>query len=87
MSVPGITTDTHGNRYAAVPVAELDDWAWMLSRLEDWLGHAAVYGRFADGDVASILAHRASASPGDARQASEDHSLQSGTDAWKEFGR
>ena len=51
------------------------------------LGHAAVYGRFADGDLASILAHRATADPGDARQASEDHSLQSGTDAWKEFGR
>jgi hypothetical protein len=40
MSAPGITTDAHGNRYAAVPVEELDDWAWMLSRLEDWLGHA-----------------------------------------------
>jgi hypothetical protein len=51
------------------------------------LGHAAVYGRFAEADLASILAHRASASPGDACQASEDHSLQSGTDAWKEFGR
>jgi hypothetical protein len=40
MSVTGITTDTHGNRYAAVPVEELDDWAWLLSRLEDWLAHA-----------------------------------------------
>ena len=51
------------------------------------LGHAAIYGRFADGDVASILAHRASATIGDARQASEDHSLQSGTGAWTGFGR
>ena len=42
--------------------AEAVNWA---------LGHAAVYGRFAEGDVASILAHRASA--GEARQASEDH--------------
>jgi hypothetical protein len=40
MTTMGITTDTHGNRYAAVPVEELDDWAWLLDRLEDWLGHA-----------------------------------------------
>lgn len=58
--------------------AETVDWA---------LGHAAVYGRFAESDLASIIAHRASAAPGDARQASEDHSLQSRTDAWKGFGR
>jgi hypothetical protein len=58
--------------------AETVNWA---------LGHAAVYGRFADGDVASIIAHRASTTAGDARRASEDHSLQSGTDAWKGFGR
>ena len=54
----------------------------------DWaLGHAAVYGRFADGDLASIIAHRASTAHGEAQQASEDHSLQAGTDAWKGFGR
>jgi len=41
MSAPVITTDPHGNRHAAVDIAELDDWAWMLSRLEDWLGHHA----------------------------------------------
>lgn len=34
------TTDAHGNRYAAVHVEELDDWAWVLARLEDWLSHA-----------------------------------------------
>lgn len=51
------------------------------------LGHAAVYGRFAEGDLASIIAHRASATAGDAQRASEDHSLQAGTDAWKGFGR
>jgi hypothetical protein len=52
------------------------------------LGHAAVYGRFAERDLASILAHRAAggdAAP--ATRASEDHSLQAGTDAWKQFGR
>lgn len=37
MSAPEITTDTYGNRYAAVPVEELDDWRWLLTRLEDWL--------------------------------------------------
>lgn len=51
------------------------------------LGHAAVYGRFADGDLASILAHRASATAAEPQRASEDHSLQSGTDAWEGFGR
>ena len=40
MTAPGITTDTHGNRYAAVAVEELDEWAWLLGRLEDWLAHA-----------------------------------------------
>lgn len=37
MSAPPITTDIYGNRYAAVPVEELDDWRWLLTRLEDWL--------------------------------------------------
>jgi hypothetical protein len=62
-----------------------------LSGIEavNWaLGHAAVYGRFAEGDVGSIIAHRASATAGGtAHQASEDHSLQAGTDAWEGFGR
>jgi len=52
----------------------------------DWaLGHAAVYGRFAEGDLASILAHRAAGT--ETARASEEHSLQAGTDAWKGFGR
>ncbi len=51
------------------------------------LGHAAVYGRFAEADLGSILAHRASATAGDARRAGDTHSLQAGTDAWKGFGR
>ncbi|MGQ0616403.1 MAG: hypothetical protein ACT4PW_05350 [Acidimicrobiia bacterium] len=41
MSAMPITTDVHGNRYAAVHVEELDEWAWMLAQLEDWLLHAA----------------------------------------------
>lgn len=54
----------------------------------DWaLGHAAVMGRFDEGDLASIIAHQASAGAGDARLASEDHTLQPGTSAWEGFGR
>ena len=50
----------------------------------DWaLGRAATYGRFAESDLASILA----ANPvSDRRSAGEDHSLQSGTRAWEGFG-
>ena len=49
------------------------------------LGHAAVYGRFAEADLASILEHRAGA---DERcQPGEDHTLQPGTSAWEGFGR
>ncbi len=54
----------------------------------DWaLGHAAVMGRFAEGDVASILAHRWRSAPGPLHRASEDHSLAQGTGAWEGFGR
>lgn len=50
----------------------------------DWaLGHAATFGRFAEGDLASILAaHPAT----NLRAAGEDHSLQQGTRAWEGFG-
>jgi transposase len=51
----------------------------------DWaLGHAAIHSRFADGDVASILAAQP---PHDERAAGEEHSLQGGTRAWEGFGR
>ena len=40
MSAGAITTDRYGNRYAAVPVEELGEWAWLLAQLEDWLAHA-----------------------------------------------
>ena len=54
----------------------------------DWaLGHAAVMGRFAEGDLASIIAHHASASRGEARSAGDEHTLQPGTSAWEGFGR
>ena len=68
MTAPGITTDTHGNRYAAVHVEDLDEWAWLLGRLEDWLLHAADetvedWAEFAGpcgtrlGDVVDMLGH------------------------------
>jgi hypothetical protein len=64
--------------------------ALSLARLHgvdrvDWsLGHAAIYGRFADGDLAAILASR----PVEGRhRAREDHSLQDGTKAWEGFGQ
>jgi hypothetical protein len=51
------------------------------------LGHAAVHGRFGEGDVAAIVTHRAAAAAGEATRAGEDHSLQPGTRAWEGFGR
>lgn len=51
------------------------------------LGHAAVHGRFGEGDLAAILAHRASAAPGSQHRASERASLQGGTAVWRGFGQ
>lgn len=52
-------------------------------RVDCALGHAATFGRFADGDIASILAAHTG---GETRTASDDHSLQGGTRAWDGFG-
>jgi transposase len=50
----------------------------------DWaLGHAAMFGRFAEGDLASILAANP---PGQRRSADDIHSLQTGTAAWHQLG-
>ena len=50
----------------------------------DWaLGHAAMFGRFADGDLASILA---ADPPGQRRRADDVHSPQPGTAAWGRLG-
>jgi hypothetical protein len=50
----------------------------------DWaLGHAATFGRFAEGDLASILAANP---PGRRRRAADVHSLQPGTGAWGQLG-
>ena len=64
--------------------------AVILGRLHgverlDWaLGHAATFGRFGDGDLTSILAAHPTTQR---RTASEGHSLQTGTGAWKGFGQ
>lgn len=64
--------------------------AVQLARLHgvervDWaLGHAATFDRFADGDLASILAAHP---PTPRLRASEDHSMQPSTRAWEDFGR
>ena len=56
----------------------------------DWaLGHAAVHGRFAEADLASILDHHAgtrSRTRQRERRAGEDHSLTQGTSAWAGLG-
>ena len=54
----------------------------------DWaLGHAAVHGRFAEADLASILDHHARARTGEQQhRAGEDHSLTQGTSAWAGLG-
>ena len=46
------------------------------------LGQAAAAGRFADGDLAAILAHQASAAAGELSRAGENASLAQGTAGW-----
>ena len=58
----------------------------------DWaLGHAAVHGRFAEADLASILDHHAHhprpGQPPAARHAGDNHSLAQGTTSWARLGQ
>jgi hypothetical protein len=54
----------------------------------DWaLGHAAVMGRFGEGDLASIIDHLALTHSDSVSRATEDHTLQTGTGAWAGLGR
>jgi hypothetical protein len=50
------------------------------------LGQAAAAGRFGEGDLAAILAHQATASPGTVSRAGEDHTLAQGTSGWASLG-
>jgi hypothetical protein len=58
------------------------------SQVNEALARCAVYGRFADGDLASVLAHQQTATvialP---QRAPEDRSLQRSTRSWEGFGR
>lgn len=54
----------------------------------DWaLGHAAVNGRFAEADLAAILAHHARSRSGPMLQAGESRSLTQGTAGWAALGQ
>ena len=54
----------------------------------DWaLGHAAVHGRFAEADLASILDHHARRPRGGEHRAGEHRSLTQGTAAWAGLGQ
>jgi hypothetical protein len=50
------------------------------------LGQAAAAGRFADGDLAAILAHQAAAAQGEPTRAGEQSSLAQGTSGWARHG-
>jgi hypothetical protein len=50
------------------------------------LGQAAAAGRFADGDLAAILAHQAAAGGGEPSRAGEQSSLAQGTAGWARHG-
>ncbi len=50
------------------------------------LGQAAAAGRFAEHDLAAILAHQASAAPGQASRAGEQATLAQGTGGWARHG-
>jgi transposase len=52
--------------------------------LDRALGTAALVGRFAEGDLASLLGAEGTGETG--RKADEVHSLQAGTSAWADFG-
>jgi hypothetical protein len=57
-------------------------------QVDQALGLAAIAGRFAEDDLASILDHLATAGqPGDVVWADEAHSVQPGTDAWGRLGQ
>ena len=73
-----------GTSRVKVKMAEAVTLARLHGQIRDWaLGHAAMFGRFADGDLASILA---ADPPGQPRRADDAHSLQPGTAAWGRLG-
>ena len=77
-----------GTTRMRVKMAEALALAKLFDPVEvDWaLGHAAVHGRFAEADLASILDHHARAPKAGEHRASEDSSLTQGTSAWAQLG-
>ena len=77
------TTKMRVKMAAAVELAKLFTPADV-----DWaLGHAAVHGRFAEADLASILDHHRSRPHPERQHASEDRSLTQGTQSWAGYGQ
>jgi hypothetical protein len=62
----------------AVQLAELHG----AGAVDQALGRAAAAGRFADGDLAAILAHQACAAEGEASRAGDQRTLAQGTGGW-----
>jgi transposase len=58
-----------------------------LAVVDRALCHAALTGRFGEGDLASIIAHQSSHPSEHCHRADESASLQNGTSAWEGFGR
>ena len=78
-----------GSPRMRVKMAEALALAKLFDPIEvDWaLGHAALHGRFAEADLASILDHHAAGlRPSQRHQAGEDRSLTQGTAAWAQLG-
>lgn len=79
------TARIHRKMAEAVDLAKLHG----SQQVSDALERCAAYGRFGDGDLASILAHQqqeAKVIPLPQR-ASEESSLQTSTRSWEGFGR
>jgi Mu transposase, C-terminal domain len=76
------TTRVRAKMAEAVQLAALHPAA----EVDRALGQAAAAGRFADRDLASILAHQASAGQGPVSQAGEQATLAQGTSGWARHG-
>jgi len=81
-----IEAGASGASRVKVKMAEAVELAALYGtdRVDAALGQAATFGRFAEGDVASILT---AAPTADQRRAGEHHSLQDGTSSWEGFGK
>ncbi len=72
------TTRVRAKMATAVQLASLHGTA----AVDQALGRAAAAGRFAESDLAAIIAHQASAAAGPDRQAGEQRTLAQGTAGW-----